>query len=305
MGTLVIIVATTLACYGILRQFGVFEISTRPAKVKGKIEDQRKVNRKRKIEQNRLKMYSTVVDMFRGILMNDIVLENHKYYIERLNIRSEALNRRYTPDELRGKHAFWLVVTIIPIPLAVFQPLLLLCPLVGIAYFSLYEMQYKLKIQDEDAIIDDYFIDLYLLLYSKLKQGSRARLQSTVENYMHTLETQASTEQRDTMLNLARYLLNLLSLYEDHVAIPMLRNAYHSATIINFCNVAAQSLNGISNDDNLLSFKMQLVERKTNLMRKRSQEILRKGERSIYLIWIILVIFVVVGWWSKLPTGFF
>ena len=80
---------------------------------------------------------------------------------------------------------------------------------------------------------------------------------------------------------------------------------YHSATIINFCNVATQALNGIENADNLLTFKMQLVERKTNLMRRNSQKILRKGERSIYAIWVILGIFIVVGWWSKLPKGFF
>ena len=107
------------------------------------------------------------------------------------------------------------------------------------------------------------------------------------------------------MLKLSRYLLNLLALYEDHVAIPKLREAYHSATIINFCNVATQSLNGVENADNLLSFKMQLVDRKTELMRKRQQKILQAGERSIYAIWIILFIFVIVGWYSKLPTGMF
>ena len=155
------------------------------------------------------------------------------------------------------------------------------------------------------SMTDDYFIDLYLLLYSKLRQGSRARLQGTVENYINTLDGQAKTDVSEVMLKLSRYLLNLLSLYEDHVAVPKLRDIYHSATIINFCNVASQALSGIDNFDNLLSFKMMLVERKTNVMRKRQQAILRNGERSIYAIWIILIIFVVVGWWSKLPKGFF
>ena len=85
----------------------------------------------------------------------------------------------------------------------------------------------------------------------------------------------------------------------------MLREVYHSATIINFCNVASQALQGIDNFDNLLTFKMQLVERKTNLMRKRQQAILRSGERSIYAIWVILIIFIAVGWYSKLPLGMF
>ena len=105
------------------------------------------------------------------------------------------------------------------------------------------------------------------------------------------------------MLKLAKYLLNLLSLYEDHVAVPKLKEIYHSATIINFCNVASQSLNGVENYDNLLTFKMQLVERKTELMRQRSAKLVRNGERSIYLIYLILFIFIIVGWYSKLPIG--
>ena len=94
-------------------------------------------------------------------------------------------------------------------------------------------------------------------------------------------------------------------MYEDHIAVPKLRDSYKSATIINFCNVATQSLNGVDNFDNLLTFKMQLTDRKTNLMRKRQQKILAAGNRSIYAIWVILFIFIVVGWKSKLPTGLF
>ena len=107
------------------------------------------------------------------------------------------------------------------------------------------------------------------------------------------------------MLKFARYFLNLLAMYEDHQAVPKLRDIYHSATIINFCNIASQSLQGVDNFDNLMTFKLQLVDRKTVIMRKRQQQILASGERSIYAIWVILFIFVVVGWYSKLPTGFF
>ena len=102
-----------------------------------------------------------------------------------------------------------------------------------------------------------------------------------------TLETSVDTDVSRVMLKFSKYFLNLLSLYEDHVAVPMLRDSYHSATVINFCNIAGQALNGVDNFDNLLTFRMQLVERKTNLMRERQQKILRSGERSIYAIWII------------------
>lgn len=237
--------------------------------------------------------------------MSDIQYEKHIYYINRLELRSNILGRLLTPEEVRGSKFAPFACSIVVIPLAIFKPVLFMIPFLAFAYFVTYELKLDAKIRDEDAIIDDYFIELYLMMYSKLKQGSRARLQGTVENYIDTLQSAVSTEVRDTMLKLGKCLLNLLSLYEDHVAVPMLKEIYHSATIINFCNVASQSLNGIENFDNLLTFKMQLVERKTEMMRKRSKAIVRKGEMSIYAIYIILVSFVLIGWYSKLPSGMF
>ena len=189
------------------------------------------------------------------------------------------------------------------VPIGVFFLPILVVPGYFLFRFMTYGFVYNTKIQEEDTIIDNYFIELYLLLYSKLRQGSRARLQGTVENYIDSIQQASSTDVTKVMLKLAKYLLNLLSLYEDHVAVPKLKEIYHSATIINFCNVASQSLNGIDNYDNLLTFKMQLVERKTEVMRERSKQLVRKGERSIYCIYIILFIFIIAGWYSKLPTG--
>lgn len=302
---IVIILCTAIAVLGILRNFGLFELNRQATKVVNVIAEERKNKKKRKRMTKLLGMCAGVTNMFQGILMSDLTRENHIYYIERLEIRSEILNRRLTPEELRGAYAAPVFLSVLLIPVAIFVRELFILPVLCLTLFFGYQMVYRQRILDEDSIIDDYFIDLYLLLYSKLKQGSRARLQGTVENYIDTLDSQAKTNYVNVMLKLGKYMLNLLSLYEDHVAIPKLRDIYHSATIINFCNVASQALNGIDNADNLLTFKMQLVERKTNMMRARQQKILRKGERSIYAIWIILFIFVVVGWYSKLPTGFF
>lgn len=302
---IIVILLTIFVTYQILLHFGVFEVSTQQKKVVSEIEDTRKLNKKRQRVLAFLKLCSGLTQVFRGILLTADSYEKHKYYIERLDIRSDILNRQLTPEELRGKHALPLFISLFFIPASIFVPFCIFVPAVFFVYFLGYQTVYKLRIQDEDEIIDNYFIDLYLLLYSKLRQGSRARLQGTVEQYIDTLEGQSDTDVKEVMLKFAKYMLNLLSLYEDHVAIPMLRDIYHSATIINFCNVASQALQGIDNFDNLLTFKMQLVERKTNLMRKRQQEILRSGERSIYAIWIILFIFIAVGWYSKLPTGMF
>lgn len=305
MYTLLIILATVFAVYMILKQFGVFEIAKDTQKVASDISSSKKSVKKREFEKSKLAFYTGLVNTFRGLLMSDIQYEKHTYYINRLELRSNILGRLLTPEEVRGSKFAPFACSIVVIPLAIFKPVLFMIPFLAFAYFVTYELKLDAKIRDEDAIIDDYFIELYLMMYSKLKQGSRARLQGTVENYIDTLQSAVSTEVRDTMLKLGKCLLNLLSLYEDHVAVPMLKEIYHSATIINFCNVASQSLNGIENFDNLLTFKMQLVERKTEMMRKRSKAIVRKGEMSIYAIYIILVSFVLIGWYSKLPSGMF
>lgn len=305
MYTTIIVMCTIFTVVQILRLYGVFEINTKPRKVVSNIEDERKVRKKRRREQKLLNTYSSFANMFRGILLTPLTVENNQFYIDRLDIRTKYLGRRYTVEEYRGKHALPFGLSLVLIPLVVKIPFILIVPIVAFIYLVGYQTILKQEIQDEDEIIDNYFIDIYLLLFSKLRQGSRARLQTTLENYINTLEGQALTKENEVMLKFARYFLNLLAMYEDHQAVPKLRDIYHSATIINFCNIASQSLQGVDNFDNLMTFKLQLVDRKTVIMRKRQQQILASGERSIYAIWIILFIFVVVGWYSKLPTGFF
>ena len=305
MYTFIIVFATVFIVYSVLHAFGVFEFVARPKKTVEEIQAKRKNTRQRNREEFILNIYSNTVVLFRGILMTQNAYEIHQYYIQRLELRTKYLGRLLTPEEVRGKRAFLVVLSLLVIPLGLFRPILFVVPIAALINFSTYQMTYKMQIADEDEVIENYFINIYLLLYSKLRQGSRARLQGTVENYIATLESSKNTPESQVMLKFAKYFLNLLALYEDHVAVPRLRDNYHSATVINFCNVATQALNGVENFDNLLTFKMQLTERKTRLMRERQKAILRKGERSILAIWLILFIFIVVGWYSKLPTGFF
>lgn len=294
---------TVFVVYNILVSFGVLEFVSMPRKTVNEIETKRRNNKKRKREMKKLSLYTQAVDLFRGVFMSQSCYENHMYYIQRLELRSQALDRLLTPEEVRGEKVLPFLLSLITLPLGLLWPVVLFLPVLTFGNLISYQTMYKARIADEDEIIDNYFIDLYLLLYSKLRQGSRARLQGTVENYIATLESSKGSTESKVMLKLAKYFLNLLALYEDHVAVPKLRDNYRSATIINFCNVATQSLNGVDNFDNLITFKMQLVERRTNLMRERQKKILAQGERSIYLIWIILFIFIAVGWYSKLPTG--
>lgn len=300
-----VIACTIFAVFNILRYFGLFEYRKRVGKTVNERSEKKKYDRDRRIELAKLGIYSQTTNLFRGLLMPEHVYTQHVYYIDRLELRSSILERHLTPEEVRGKYAFYLILSLLLVPLAIFWLPLFVVPIICFVRFLTYQTLYKRNIADEDAIIDDNFIDMYLLLYSQLKRGSRARLQGTIENYIQTLETSTRTEDSKVMMKLARYLLNLLAMYEDHQAVPRLREAYKSATIINFCNVATQALNGIENEDNLLTFKMQLTDRKIHVMRKRQERIIAKGNRSILLIWLILFIFIVVGWYSKLPMDMF
>lgn len=300
-----IFLLTAFAVWQILVHFGVFEFSKGQSDVVDDIKVNRRLNKKRNFEKKKLSLFFQVTDTFRGLLMSDFSYDKHQYYIERLNIRSNTLDRQLQPEELKGKYALLLIVGIFCIPLGVFYPVFWIVTCITVFKYATYGFFLNQKIQDEDRIIDDYFLDLYLLMYSKLRLGSKARLQPVVESYIDTLETVQNVQMRNTMMKLAQFLLNNLTLYEDHIAVPKLRERYKSATITNFCNVASQALQGVDNSDNLLTFKMSLVRRKTTMMEARADKLCKQGERSIYAIYVILFIFIAVGWYSKLPVGFF
>lgn len=294
-------VCTLFIAYMILKYFGVMEVFgvniDRSSEV---IKKEKSDNKKREREKTRLEIYTQVTNMFRGILLPPAKEADYKYYLGRLKYKSDVLNRSITPEEFVGKKFLLLCLGVVILPLGVFFKPAYILGIFLILYFFLKPVFMQRKIRDEDEIIDLYFIDLYLLLYSKLRQGSKARLSSVVESYVDTLHTSNNAEMKRVMLGLAEFLLNNLSMYPDHEAVPLLRERYKSATIVNFCNVASQALQGIDNADTLLTFKMALVEKKAQAMRKTAQKLRIKGERSIYLIYVLLFIFIGMSWASKI-----
>lgn len=294
-------VCTLFIAYMILKYFGVMEVFgvniDRSSEV---IKKEKSDNKKREREKTRLEIYTQVTNMFRGILLPPAKEADYKYYLGRLKYKSDVLNRSITPEEFVGKKFLLLCLGVVILPLGIFFKPAYILGVFLILYFFLKPVFMQRKIRDEDEIIDLYFIDLYLLLYSKLRQGSKARLSSVVESYVDTLHTSNNAEMKRVMLGLAEFLLNNLSMYPDHEAVPLLRERYKSATIVNFCNVASQALQGIDNADTLLTFKMALVEKKAQAMRKAAQKLRIKGERSIYLIYVLLFIFIGMSWASKI-----
>lgn len=297
---------TAFAVIMILRMFGVFERNKSPKRAVQKIEDTKTRRKKIARANKKMQLYALPVKMFRGMLLPPSKEVKFSKYLRRLDIRDNTLNRAYTPEEYVGKQALPMLLSILTIPLAAVVSLFwVIVPIAAIAWYIFQNTRLTLMIADENEILDDNFLDLYLLLYTQLRLGSRGRLRSTLENYLAVLEDSADTTENDVLKRFATYFLNLLQSMEDHEAVVKLRELYNSSTIINFCNVAGQALAGIDNADNLLTFKMQLTERKIKVMRIKQEKMVASGNRAIMLIYIILFIFIGVGWVSKLPLDMF
>lgn len=305
MRVFLLVLVTAFCVWQILRLYGVFEFGKGAGQLDEDIREERKNRRKRAIEQQKLRIFAHFTNFMHNLYLPTNTYEDHRYIIERLEIRSEVLDRNLTPEEFRGKFVALMYAGLLFFPLALVNVIYLAPAIIGVVIFAVYPTFYMKKIEDEDLIIDTYFIDLYLLMYSKLRMGARARLQPVVASYIDTLSVVSDEYMRKVMGKLARTLLNNLALYEDHTAVHKLREKYKSATIVNFCNVATQAMQGVDNADTLLTFKMDLVRRKLDLSRKKAEALQRKAERAIFLIYVILFIFIAVGWYSKLPTGFF
>ena len=128
-----IVILTLFTVISILRLGGLFEIATQPKKAEDTVLQERRNKNKRKWESRKLQLYQDTCNLFRGIVMNDLQYENHKYYIARLNIRSKTLGRQLTPEELRGKYVLIVLLSLLVIPLAVFYPICIFVPIVVLA----------------------------------------------------------------------------------------------------------------------------------------------------------------------------
>jgi hypothetical protein len=74
--------------------------------------------------------------------------------------------------------------------------------------------------------------------------------------------------------------------------------------LVNFFNLAVQSLRGVDNKDKLLAFKMELSQKKLDLMTKKAEAMVAKGQKAVMLIFIILGQFIVLSWVAKAGLSF-
>ena len=305
-GAIILIVILTVFCVvRILQYFGVFERTKGINDLSKDIKKRQKAQADMNFEKKMLGMFEGVCKAFGQVVLSEEKKVAYRFYIDRLDLRSEVLDRPYTPEELRGKDLCIMLIGLAIVPFAFIKPIVLVGTALCVAKYLMGESLYKSQIEDEDKIIDDHFIDLYLMLHPKLKKGSKARLAPTVDTYVKTLDVMEDAEVSKVMRKFAMFFLNNLSLYEDHVAVPKLKERYRSATIVNFCNVATQSLQGVDNEDILLSTRMELIRKKKIRVTKVAERRASLAQKSIMLIYLNLGIFIVLSWVSKLPNFFF
>ena len=237
-----------------------------------------------------------------GFKPNETKLERYKFFINRLGITLPYIDRNLRPKEVMG---FFKLVKFACCFLALFLTALtanriFIALIFGFFINVVFESAMEMKIMEEDKEIEESFPDLYLLLYSRLVRGTNSRLAPVLDDYIKSLDAIDGEESHPAIRKLVLTLRKNIELYgDDSLAIQNMREIYKSAMVVNFFNLAVQSLRGVDNRDKLLAFKMELSQKKLNMMTEKAEKMVLKGQRAILLIYIILAEFVVLSWVAK------
>ena len=232
-----------------------------------------------------------------------------RYKLDRCDIKVKPLDRRLKPTELNGIFRLVQFISIIITILAfsfsfsiVSCGWLVLC-LLPKAFIIILDT----KIQAEDEELEENFPDLYLLLYSRLIKGAHARILPTVQDYVNSLNEMYGNGKGHMAIRkfCSRFVANVEIYGDESMAIKKLRDHYHSPTIINFCNLAAQSLTGVNNADKLLGFKQELTDARKKAMQRYAERLVVKGNRAVYVVYVVLFEFIVLSWVSKIDLSLF
>lgn len=269
-----------------------------------------------RIEKNNLKKRNrtlkylsifTWVDRNIGGGLNEFKEKDYKYKLDRLRWTVKILNRPLKPTELSGLMklmqlvgAFLLIVGFL-LTNSIYT-LIFLIPFLAPAIFHVYASS---KISDEDARLERDFPDLFIILYSRLVQGSRSRLAPTLKDYLVSLDAvKGKGKEHDAIKNFVLDLRNNIEVYgDDGMAVRKMRDKYRSVMIINFCNLVVQSLNGVDNKDKLLAFKIELNGKRVEQMKIRADQLVKRGSRAIIVVYVILFQFILLSWIAKLTQA--
>lgn len=253
-----------------------------------------------------LKQCTGIATMIGGNIPEYKLFE-YQYKIDRCDIRVKSLSRTIKPIELIGIfRLFQFIIILVTILLFSFTfkvgtLLLLTCCVLPKLYILILDG----KISAEDEELEKNFPDLYLLLYSRLTKGAHAKIEPTVKDYIKSLDDIYGVGVGHIAIRrfCSRFIANVEIYGDESVAIRKLRERYRSPTVVNFCNLASQSLSGVDNADKLLCFKQELSEAHKRQMEKDAQRLVAKGNRTVYLVYIVLFEFILLSWVSKIDMG--
>lgn len=278
-------------------------------KAKGDVKYEKKLQRKRRIllwllSKCEWASYSI------GVTPKGDKLLDLKYKIGRLNLQIKLLNREIKPEELVGFFRLFMSVTTMIAIIGFFGTgvPIFLGFLVFLGTPWLFEAYASFKIADQDKQLEEEFPDLYLLLYTRLVQGTRARISPVLRDYLTSYEVTYGSEHKSPIKSFVLDFMKNIDLYgDDAIAITRLRDKYRSVMVINFCNLAIQAIRGVNNRDKLLSFKIELTQKRMEQMKVRAARLVSRGRKAVLLVYLILFQFILISWISKFTgtTGIF
>lgn len=271
------------------------------SKTKVDVKISKKTAKKRNISIWVLQKLENIGNNF-GFEPSDIKLKNYKFNILRGRLKISILDRNIAPIELIGlfKIIKFIGVFLSIVLYLITQNVLCLIGLILLAIEYGFNGYIEAVIIAEDKEIEEDFPDLFLLLYSRLLRGAQVRLAPTLDEYLKSIDVVHGEESHKAMRNFVKDLRNYIEIYgDDSMAIHRMREMYKSAMLVNFFNLAIQSLRGVDNRDKLLAFKIELSQKRIQAMTDRANKLVEKGQRVIWAIFIILGQFVLLSWVAK------
>ena len=271
------------------------------SKTKIDVKKAKDYTRRRNFLLKRLKTFEKIGNNF-GFEPKVSVLERYKFIISRCRISVPYVERNIYPIELLG---IFKSIKFLACFLSIFLTLLtsnklFLLLIIFLFIDSVFEMIAEAKINEEDALIERDFPDLYMLLYSRLVRGTQVRLAPTLDEYIKSLDIIEGENSNKAMRGFVTELRKNIEIYgDDSIAVNKMRDTYKSAMLVNFFNLAIQSLRGVDNRDKLLAFRMELSQKKLDYMTNKANKMVEKGQKAVMLIFIILAEFVILSWAAK------
>ena len=249
-----------------------------------------------------------------GVPPSDTQLFEWQFCIDRLFNPIESINRKIKAVELIGicrmitfaicfvcAWVFLYTVNVIPAMVAITS--FLVQPIVrGFL---------KILIDEQDKELEHDFPELYLLLYCELRRGTNSRIAPSLQDYMRSCNALYAPTEHAVIRRFVLDLQNNIEVYSDESeALVHMREKYKSALIVNFCNLATQSLRGVDTDDKLMAFKIELQAKQKDMMEREAHARVELGRKSLIMVYFILFQFIALSWAAKLVgngtvSGFF